>query len=250
MVGGLKTYRHAGDAGDLVLYLAVIKALGRGVLFIEAATYTRVRMTSDKWAPLAPLLKAQPYIEDVQQWDGRAVDVNGNDFRALLFKSLRMGAGKDTALIDWMIRAHHLDPKIKDEPWLTVEPKKIARVVFNRTGAGRPATHTYHNPNFPWHAVYQKYGKEAVFIGLEEEYHVFRRTCADVPHYKTNDLLEAAQVIAGADLFVGNQSLPHAIAEGLKKNIVLEVWREGPNCLHFRPGVVHGWNHNVELPEI
>lgn len=246
----LKTYRHAGDAGDLCYFMAIIKHLGRGVLCIEAANYTRVRMTPERYAPLVPLLMSQDYIEGVREWKGEPVDVNGNDFRALLFKSLRMGAGKDTALIDWMIRAHNLSPTIKDKPWLTVEPKKIARVVFNRTGAGRPQANVYHNPNFPWHAVYQKYGKEAVFIGLEEEYHVFKRTCADVPHYKTGDLLEAAQVIAGCDLFIGNQSLPHALAEGMKKRIVLEVWREGPNCLHHRPGVVHGWDHNIELPDL
>lgn len=246
----VKTYRHAGDAGDLAYFMAIIKALGRGILYIEAANYTRVRMTPDKYAPLVPLLRAQDYIEDVREWIGQPVDINGNDFRALLFKALRVGIGKEVALIDWMIRAHQCDPSIKDQPWLTVEPNKIARVVFSRSGAGRAPSHTYHNPNFPWHAVYQKYGQEAIFIGLQEEYNVFKRTCADVPFYKTNDLLEAAQVIAGADLFVGNQSLPHAIAEGLKKNIVLEVWREGPNCLHHRPGVVHGWTHDTELPDL
>ena len=68
--------------------------------------------------------------------------------------------------------------------------------------------------------------------------------------YKTKGLLEAAQVIAGAKLFVGNQTATHAIAEGLKKPIVLEVWREGPNCIVHRPGVVHGWDRNVVLPEL
>jgi hypothetical protein len=75
-------------------------------------------------------------------------------------------------------------------------------------------------------------------------------TCGEVPHYKTKTLLEAARVIAGADLYVGNQTATHAIAEGLKKRIILEVWPEGPNCIVHRPGVVHGWDQYVKLPEL
>lgn len=246
----LKIYRHAGDAGDLCYFMAIIKHLGRGVLCIEAANYTRVRMTPERYAPLVPLLMSQDYIEDVREWKGEPVDVNGNDFRALLFKSLRMGAGKDTALIDWMIRAHQCPPNIKAQPWLTVEPNKVAKVVFNRTGPGRPSQHVYQNATFPWHKVYQAYGKEAVFIGLEEEYNVFKNVCADVPFYPTRNLLEAASVISGAELFVGNQSLPLAIAHGLHKMAVIEVWKDGPNSNVDRPGVILGWDHNVELPKL
>jgi hypothetical protein len=66
----------------------------------------------------------------------------------------------------------------------------------------------------------------------------------------TKDLYEAAQVIAGCELFVGNQSACFWLAEAMKKRIVLEVWPGGPNCLIKRDGVVNGWDRTVELPQL
>lgn len=232
-----------------------MRAMGGGTLFIEAAPYTRVRLTPDKWCGLDLLLKEQPYVVNVLPWDRRGVHFNGNDFRARLFQALRKpqtaAAFRDKHLTHWMCDAHSLPYKVMDEAWLRVEqPNKVARVVIARSGAGRDPGHIYHNPSFPWHYVWRKYGKEAVFIGTADEHRLFSATCGDVPHYPTANLYEAAKVIAGADLFIGNQSSPHAIAEGMKKKIFLEVWPAGPNCLVFRPGVTHWWNNEVELPEL
>jgi ADP-heptose:LPS heptosyltransferase len=71
-----------------------------------------------------------------------------------------------------------------------------------------------------------------------------------VPHQPTSNLLEAARVIAGADLFVGNQSCCFWIAEAMKKKLVLEVWPQGPNSNVFRDGATQGFDQNVWLPEI
>jgi hypothetical protein len=251
----MMTFKHAGDLGDIILSLPVLRALCHGApsdLVIEPVAYTRQKLTPDKWCGLDELLLRQPYISAVRPFTyGEPISFNLNDFRARLFQSLRAGIGKDKHLSHWMCEAHAVPYACMDTPWLTIEdPIKAARVVFVRAGAGRPQHQVYQNPTFPWHLVWKKYGKEAVFVGTEAEYDIFRVTCGDVPHYKTKGLLEAARVIAGADLFVGNQTATHAIAEGLKKNIVLEVWREGPNVIVHRPGVVHGWNQNVELPDL
>ena len=249
------TFRHAGDLGDILYAMPVMKALCNGLasaLLIEVASYTRQQLTPDKWCGLDELLLRQPYVGTVRQFNvGEPVSFNLNDFRARLFQSLKVGIGKDKHLMQWMCDAHGLPYTITEKPWLTIEdPIRAARVVFVRAGAGRPQHQVYQNPAFPWHLVWKKYGSEAVFIGTEDEYAIFRVTCGDVPHYKTKGLLEAARVIAGAELFVGNQTATHAIAEGLKKRILLEVWREGPNCLVHRPGVVHGWDNYVKLPDL
>lgn len=246
----MNSYRHAGDLGDIIYSLPVVRCLGAGIFYIEQAKYTRQLLTPDKWCGIDLLLKQQPYIVDVQVWNGQRVSTNLNDFRARMIRSLRIGIGRDTALVDWFLQTHGLPQRERDTSWLTVEPNRIARVVFNRAGAGRSPQNVYQNPDFPWHYVWEKYGKEAVFIGSELEYDTFCGTCGRVNYYGTKDLLEAAKVIAGAELFVGNQSVCHAIAEGLKKRIVLEVWKGGPNCLHFRDGVVHGWNGSVVLPDL
>lgn len=244
------TFRHAGDAGDIIYALPAIKYFGRGLLYIESAPYTRVAMTPDKWNGLDLLLKAQPYIADVKPWNREIVDRNLNDFRATMVRQLRQGIGRDRHLSDWVAVTFHLPLTIKDDPWLTVEPNRIARVVINRAGAGRPPHQQYYGKDFPWGRVLEKYGKDTVFIGTKIEHEVFCAAQGKIPYYPTATLLEAAQVIAGAQLFVGNQSACFGICSGLKKPCVLEVWHQGPNVLDGRPGAVMGWDHNVELPDL
>ena len=234
-----------------------MKFFGGGAFFIEAANYTRKVLTPDNWLGIDRLLKAQDYIVDVQPWDRSIyVNYNLNDFRSRLFHTIRKAAGrydwpgKDKHLTHWMCEAHSVPYEVLNEKWLTVEPNRVAPVVVSRAGPGREHHHVYQNPSFPWHKVWKKYGKQAVFIGTPVEHAVFCASCGEVKYQPTADLYEAARVISGCDLFIGNQSCPHAIAEGLKKNIILEVWEAGPNCLVYRPGVIHGRKHDMELPDL
>lgn len=244
------TFRHAGDIGDIIAFLPTMRALGGGELLIEAATYTRQQLTPDKWCGVDLLIKQQPYVTDVRPWSREFANFNGNDFRARMHQFMGRGMFKDKSLCDWMLEAHGVPLAARDSAWLSVEPKKVARVVFNRTGPGRDGRFVYHNHLFPWHRIWQKYGKDAVFIGSELEHQVFCATCGEVPHFKTANLLEAAQVINGADLFVGNQSVCFWIAEGLKKPLILEVWPQGPNSNIFRPNAIQGTAPNFPLPDL
>jgi len=249
------TFKHAGDLGDIIYSLPVMRALCNGQpseFLIEAVSYTRQRLTPDKWCGIDALLRSQPYVSDVRAYvPGEPVTRNLNDFRARLHQSLRVGIGKDKHLTHWMCEAHCVHPQVILEQWLTIpDPINGAPVVFARAGAGRPHHQVYQNELFPWYRICEKYRGKAVFVGSEQEHLVFSAAFGDVPHYKTATLHEAARVIAGAKLFVGNQTATHAIAEGLKKNIILEVWRDGPNCIVHRPGVVHGWDQNINLPEL
>lgn len=247
------TYKHAGDIGDIIAFLPVMRYFGGGDLLIEAAPYTRQRLTPDKWCGLDLLLKQQPYINDVREWNFELCNYNGNDFRAHMHHATRKGLFnniKNKSLVDWQLETHGVPLGEKDRAWLSVEPKKVARVVFNRTGAGRPQHHVYHNPLFPWHSVWKKYHRESVFIGTPMEYEVFKAQIGTVPYYPTENLFEAAKVIAGSDLFIGNQSACFWIAEGMKKNLILEVWPQGPNSNVFRPGAIQGFDQNVSLPDL
>lgn len=250
----MNTYRHAGDLGDILAGLPVIRFWGGGVLMIEAATYTRQRLTPDKWCGLDLLLKQQPYIADVVEWQGQRCTMTMNDFRAHMGRALRSrdpnNPARAKSLVDWQLEAHQVPYSEKDKPWIAVEPKKVAPVVINRTGAGRASHHCYHNPMFPWHKVWQKYKDKAVFVGLPEEYDLFCAVNGHIPHYPTKDLLEAAQVIAGAELFIGNQSACAWICHAMRKPIVLEAWPSGPNVCIDRPGAIYGWDQNVHLPDV
>ena len=55
-----------------------------------------------------------------------------------------------------------------------------------------------------------------------------------IPHLKwiqVNDFLELAGIIAGCKLFIGNQSFPFSIAEGLKVPRILEVYYKAANVI-------------------
>lgn len=250
-------FRHAGDRGDIIYAMPMMKHWGDVDLYIEAASYTRERLTPDKWACLAPLLLSQPYIKSVSEWSGENCE-NGNAFRAAMNKSFRNAYSRPNAqereavrkqlgsilLTDWQLMQFGLPTSLRDEPWiLNIEPKPAAEVIINRTGR-------YRGDAFPWHAVWKKYGKRAAFIGSPQEHHEFCKCCGYVPYVATKDFLEVAQVIKGSKLFVGNWSSPYAVAEGMKHPALVEVWLHSQPCLFNRPGVTHGWDCDVHLPEI
>jgi hypothetical protein len=55
-----------------------------------------------------------------------------------------------------------------------------------------------------------------VFVGLEAEHAAFTQATGwNIPWFATKDMLELAEVIAGADTFIGNQSQCYALAVGL-----------------------------------
>jgi ADP-heptose:LPS heptosyltransferase len=117
---------------------------------------------------------------------------------------------------------------VRQTPWLTVpETKKIPgrTVVINRTERWLPTT-----PSPQW-AKWKSEGMEqaAVFVGLPNEYEEFKRVMGwDLPHYQTPNMLDIAEIIAGCDLFIGNQSSALAIAIGLGVDVICEARRDLP----------------------
>ena len=248
-------FKHAGDMGDLCYSLPTIRALGGGTLCLHAENWTRERMTVEKAHSIRSLLITQPYIKDVRfMSEPEPVDVNLNDFRAEYFRTFKHpDFPKQRNLCEWILRTHGCDPEQQNKQWLEVEPNPVARVVINRTGPGRHASHIYHNYRFPWEKIVEKYAKDALFVGTEMEHNAFQSAFSSFGHIAklpTTNLLDLARIIAGADLFVGNQSCAYAIAEGLKKPAILEVCPWLPNCLFHRPDVIHGWDADVDLPTL
>lgn len=249
----MSSFRHAGDLGDIVYALPTIRALGGGTLYIEAATYTRSTLTPDRWCGADVLIKRQPYIKDVLPWSPRiATGFNLNDFRPKMMAGLQSRNIElmRRSLADWCLDTFQLDLAERDHQWIECPARSVAEVIINRTGPGRAPHNVYHNPAFPWRRVIDKYAGRIGFIGTPIEHAVFCSSFGDVPYVMTDNLDDAAQVIAGCRLFVGNQSCCYAIAEGMKKPAILEVWPAGPNCLFYRNHVIHGWTHDFPLPEL
>ncbi len=105
------------------------------------------------------------------------------------------------------------------DPWIkNIEPSKESkdRVVFARSPR-------YNNQFFPWREAMEFYGPKAMFVGLKAEHEAFQHNFGPIEHRPTENLLEVAELIAGSLLFLGNQSSPLAVAEGLKHPRIVEV---------------------------
>lgn len=226
-------FSMGGKYGDLIWSLPAIKEMGGGRLTLFPNPATGMTFTPDNIEVIRPLLEAQPYITGVDYADvpqGLIID----EYR----KNWRAGLNITDIIHSWL----NLPFPPRTEPWLTnVEPKKVARVVFARGPR-------YRNEDFPWPRAVSQYGTDAVFVGHPEEHSEFVARWGEVPFCPTTDFLHLAQVIAGAELFVSGQSCPHAIAEGLKQNLVLAADKHNDYCHWERPGAVYGYRSCVHLP--
>jgi len=69
-------------------------------------------------------------------------------------------------------------------------------------------------------------------VGMEHEaYRLMGKCGRDIKYVPTANFLELAQIISGCDVFIGNQSSPFALAEGMKKNRIQETYRPIQNAL-------------------
>lgn len=235
---------HSGDRGDVIYFLPVAREMGFNGICLIPSSGTREQMTPAVAESLEGLLLEQPYI-DIVSFNRQPGDASANGFRDLFFKNMKENY-QDARLVnltDWHARHFGLADGLGNEKWLNIEPVTVGKYVFSRTPR-------YRNNQFPWLWIYEKFGKDAVFVGTEREHVDFVRDFGKIQRVNTLDLYDVASVIAGCDTFFGNQSCPFAIAEGLKHKSVLEVWHGNPNTLFDRANVVHGWHYKQTIEDI
>jgi hypothetical protein len=187
---------------------------------IEGKMKGRESMKGARFEAIKPLLEAQPYIGSVK-WEDSPQEFT-HDFR-----DFRQQEQYGESLLEW--QARYLGVTASTDPWLTARrsEKSIGRAVVSRSLR-------YRNPGFPWNVALHKH-KEVIFVGLREEYEDFIKTCGRAEYVPTNDLLEVAELINGADIFIGNQSCPFWIAAGLGQRLIQEGWPQQPNSQVKRP---------------
>ena len=105
----------------------------------------------------------------------------------------------------------------------------------------------YQNRYFPWQEVLRTYSDRMIFVGHPGEHLAFCREAGHVPCLPTVDLYEAARLIAGSAQFIGNQSSPYAIAEGLKHPSLQETNLDCPDCIFPRPNARHCYDGGLDL---
>ena len=236
-----KTYRHSGCLGDVIYSLPVIQKLGAGELqLVEGGVPAAIRKYNNGPVPaayegklslqeifmLTPLLEAQEYITHVGlSSDNEPLpEVDLDEFRGTVGQSFTGN------FLETYFKTFNLPYTDADiiTPWLTVpEPKRVAQFVVSRTLRYR-SSKTSTIPTWISLLRGNKVTSDCVFVGLPDEHRDFQELFnVKIPLYPCKDFLVMAEVIAGCDTFLGNQTFAYGVAVGLGKQTVLETltWR-------------------------
>jgi hypothetical protein len=230
-----KTFKHSGDLGDIIFALPTVRALGGGVLYLDPrggdgnpmmvwADKTRTRLTAAGIDSIKPVLMRQPYIEDVRYWNGENVDYDLDNFRRhVQFNNLS----------DCHLAAFGLPSSERDRAWLEIDdPIQVEgkTIVISRT------VRVHGNHAF-WELALMRIKDICLFVGYPKEHEIFVYTFGHpVAYYPTPDIMTMARLIAGCGQFIGNQCLAHALAEGMKKSLINEVYPLHPAAIFEREG--------------
>jgi hypothetical protein len=230
-------FGHSGDLGDVIFALALVKANGGGYVWLYDRPFTKV--ISSRFEAIAPLLMSQPYVKAVALSTGKDVQYDLSKFRSHYQPDRTLTMSQSL----YAAKTYKLPITRGEDAWLTAKKSKATkgRVVIARSPR-------YHNPRFPWKQVREHYGDACVFIGLKEEHKAFEDAFGSIQYLKTENMLDVAEAIAGSDLFIGNQSSPNAIAEGLKHPRILEVSDWVPDCIFPNHGILCYDGFLSELP--
>jgi hypothetical protein len=246
----VNTFRHSGKLGDIIYSLPAVRALGGGVFYVDHITgyMAKPPLGIETARMMVDLLETQKYIHRAALYRKESVTYDLDRFREKavpvhFFNGMNAETDKLTELI-WGGFARELRqrfvPKIEIDllqfhwesvglpgkpdphvPWMTGIPKKpVSEIVICRTGRYSGA--------FDWSGV-RRYAHRSVFLGHKEEWQAFRDAHFEIPFYKASSLLDFAQVVAGAKLYIGNQSFGLALADAMLVPRVVELC--GPNPL-------------------
>jgi len=228
-------FKHSGNAGDLIYSLPTAYAIagdarihfhlsleGKGVYGKSPHPLGDKMLTERMVAMLSPLLTAQPKIASCSVYQPN--DVIDVDLDLMRSHPVSMNAGH---IARWYFYVFAVNADL-GKPWLFVQPDTSVKdcIVIARS-------QRYHQPGIDY-SFLKKYPK-LLFMGVEQEWKEMKEMLPSIEHRPVNDFLELAQIIAGSKLFIGNQSFPFAIAEGLKTKRLLEVYWRAPNVIPEGP---------------
>jgi hypothetical protein len=233
-----RTFKHSGDLGDIIFALPAVRALGGGILYLDpqggateplvlTSGTPKTKLNAGSIESLKTLLARVPYVNEVRSWNGEAVDVNLDVFRQ---------HARFNNLSDAYLSAFGLPFTERDRQWLEIsDPLSDSRFPIIIARSVR-----YHGNYVFWALNTPKIAHQCAFVGLPKDHEIFEYTFEIKVHYwPTPDILTLARVIAGAQQFIGNQGLPHALAEAMKKNLINEVFRPNPAAVFKRPGAAY-----------
>ena len=159
---------------------------------------------------LKPLVEKQSYIDSFSIYNNELIDINLSDFRYNLNIN-------NFGWTDFLINTFRIK-KLDYLSWIEsdLNDKYKGKAVIHRSLKNQ-------NPNFPWEEVLKKYKEKLIFVSIDEnEYNLFQYN-KDIEFIKADNMYDLSVIINSSDLFIGNQSMPFALASALNKNRILEV---------------------------
>jgi len=238
----MNKYKHSGAFGDLIYSLPIVKHFGGGEFYLHLNQIDwigqyyygsppnpvhRGRLTQQDFNFMKSFMEAQEYITKFDIMNN-SVEITHN-----LDKFRGPFVGHPGNYIDIYTKSFNITDPIKkvmlrNNPWLTVPNPKVIDgrpVVVNRTARWLPQTLA------PQWKLWKDAGieEQAIFVGLPNEYNQFKQVVGwDIPYQPTTSMLELAEIIAGSELYIGNQSVGLALAIGLNKTISCERRQDLP----------------------
>ncbi len=220
-------FKHSGNSGDIIYSLPTVYSLAgnkRAHMHLNIdvkADYGKRShplgnvMLNRKMADmLSPLLVAQPQISSCSVYEQQPIDF---DLDLIRTYPLLLNRGN---IARWYFYIFAVNADL-GKPWLQAEPDLSMSdyIVVARS-------QRYRAPGISY-SFLKKY--RTIFIGVEQEWKEMKEMVPNIEYRPVKDFLEMAQVIAGSRFFIGNQSFPFSIAEGLKVRRILEVYHFSPN---------------------
>lgn len=226
----MHTFKHSGAFGDFLYSLPIVKYFGGGSVFAHLnqmdwigkhyygsapAPFHQGRMRENDYEFMKSFMLAQYYINTFEILDPAATEISHNLDRFRVPFVGHPGNYVDIYADVFGIKDAAVKAELRNNPWLTVpifRQVENKSVVINRTARWTPGA-----LSAQWNA-WQEQGmeKRAIFVGLPEEHAAFQTATGwNIDYQSTSTMLELAEYIAGADIFIGNQSSCLALAIGL-----------------------------------
>jgi hypothetical protein len=245
MQNKLTSFKHSGSIGDVFFALPAVRELAKkknqkAVLYLEknvlaafpeGVTHpTRnendamVLLNEEVCNMLIPLLKCQPYLEDVKIWEGEKVDV---DLDAIRDTFVNMPNACLSRVYFYVFPDLACD---LSEQWLFVPDtdKDFAKdkIIITRT-------ERYTNPNIDY-SFLKEFEDDCIFSGTMREYNNFCMNYdLNIQKLPIKNFLDLAQAIKQSKFHLSNQTMAFAMSTGLKHPRVVELCSYAPNVIPY-----------------
>lgn len=231
-----------GDLGDVIALMCCIKHIPNGPHKLMLRDNHQTKGITKRAHLIKPLAESQPYVESCEVWNGAdKIDWPSEKFRDG-FHSVTHSLTRAHELHGNTLRMFRGGVSTRS-PWLTVTPSpetKGRRIIVRSP--------RYNNRYFPHEKIKELYADSLLFLGLPEEHKAYCDTFGQVEYRRTENLLEAAELIAGSELLISNQTAMLWVGHALGHPRLVEVSTATADSVVLSGYVQYCVDGEIELP--